>query len=108
MQVVEVRPAARFVIAVVPRQRRHVRVELVEEKMHGVQRPHQWCERARIIEKMLDRVHAEATPWTRVVALVVQRVGHAIQPSSHVAVHQSVLNVKPRVHNPDSKIARYL
>ena len=87
------------VVAVVSWQWRDVRVELVKEKMDGVQGPHQRRQRARVVQKVLDRMHAETTPWAGVVALVVQRMRDAIQPGSHVAVHQSRANIKPWVHD---------
>ena len=99
VEIVEVGAAPRFVVAVVSWQWRDVRVELVKEKMDGVQGPHQRRQRARVVQKVLDRMHAETTPWAGVVALVVQRMRDAIQPGSHVAVHQSRANIKPWVHD---------
>ena len=52
--------------------------KLVKEKMDGVQGPHQRRQRARVVQKVLDRMHAETTPWAGVVALVVQRMRDAI------------------------------
>mmetsp|Transcript_54805 Transcript_54805/g.90749 ORF Transcript_54805/g.90749 Transcript_54805/m.90749 type:complete len:238 (+) Transcript_54805:161-874(+) len=84
---------------IMPTNGRNVCVELHIQEMKRMHSEKQrWQSSTRVIEKVLHRMHAEATPWSWVVGLVMQGVHVPVEEGSNVPIKKTFLPVPPRVH----------